>query len=303
MAMVNDCVCVLLLKPIYHFLVIMLDYIVRITDLDNSSMVNDVFETMSLKNNSQSIRSCFYIPDKKLPEVIFYFCDLFKLAPEASFFAIELFHEFTTKYIQQYSNQKDKMTSYCSKSTLYILVCIQISSKMSSHYKAIPQRCVINHLNSMLMNRQRKIISKREVILAELEILETVNYDLNFLLPLDVIDIMLYFVQNWLKTNNPQALENCGNLKETCLSILEMVYLRQHRIFLDFMKDVPHMDCSQIMLSIAVICVAVFIVDDDLSEIIAVFMADKCNVDHTVLLKLSVCIIENIYNSNTNTLN
>ena len=290
-------------KLIHHPLVIMLDYIVQISDLDNLSMIDDVFETVSVKNSCQSSRSCHYVPDKKLPEVIFYFCDLFKLAPEASFFAIELFHEFTRKYIQQFSKQKDKMVSYCTKSTLYVLVCIQISSKMSSHYKAIPQRCVINHLNNMSISRHRKIISKREVITAELEILETVNYDLNFLLPLDVIDIMLYFVQNWLKDNNPKALENCSHLKETCLSILEMVYLRQHQILVDFMKDVPHTDCNQIMLSIAVICVAVFIVDDDLSEILAVFMAEKCKIDHTVLLKLSVCIIENIYNSNTNKFN
>ena len=278
----------------------MADYIVKITDLDCVSLLDDVFETICVKSNNATSNKFQIGLDKKLPEVIFYFCQSFELAPEASFFAVELFHGFTRKYIQQYSKQKEKMGLYCSKSTLYILVCIQISSKMSSHYKAIPQRCIINHLNHIHGNRLRHI-SKRDVLMAELEILQTVNYDLNFLLPIDIIDIMLYFVQNWLEESYPKALKNCCQLKKTCSSILEMVYLRQHQILIDFGKDtVQQSACSQMLLSIAVICVAVFIVDDDLSEVIAVFMADKCNTDHTALLKLSVCIIENIYNNNTN---
>ena len=278
----------------------MVDYIVKISDLDCASLLDDVFETICSKNSKVSNKNCQFVLDKRLPEVMFYFCESFKLAPEASFFAVELFHGFTKSYVQQFSKQKEKMLAYCSKSTLYILVCIQISSKMSSHYKAIPQRSIMNHLNHINGNRQRRI-TKRDVIMAELEILQTVNYDLNFLLPLDIIDILLYFVQNWLKETNPQALPNCRQLKETCSSILEMVYLRQHQILGDFGKDTIHQsDCSQLLMSIAVICVAVFIVDDDLSEVIAVFMADKCNTDHSELLRLSVCIIENIYSHNSN---
>lgn len=271
----------------------MVDHIIKISDLDCATLLDDVFEIICRKNSHLSSRSNHFTLDRKLPEVIFYFCQCFKLAPEAQFFAIELFQEFTRNFLQQNSKIKEKVLSFCSKSTLYILVCVQISSKMSSHYKAIPQKAIVTHLNQITTMKQQKI-TKRDVILAELEILKTVNYDLNFLLPLDIIDLLLFFVQNWLKENNPQRLQNCTKLKETCLSILQMVYLRQHQILTDFDRGSVQGYCK-LLLSVAVICVAVFIVDDDLSEVMAVFMANKCNLDHSELLKLSVCIIENIY--------
>ena len=272
----------------------MMDYIVKIADIDSSAIVDDVFEIICLKNRThlESTNSYQYFLSKKLPEIVFNLSKLFKLAPEARYFAVELFHAFSNKYIQKYCQRKDKMIAFCSNSALYILVCIQISSKMSSHYKAISQRNVINQMN--LANGQRRV-SKADVIGAELEILQLVNYDLNFLLPLEIIDVLLYFVQNFLKEENQTGLKNCSKLKETCSCILEMVYLRQHHILTSFYGSSGQQACDQVLLSIAVICVAVFIVDDNLSEDIAVFLSKKCNADQSKVLKMSVCVTENVY--------
>lgn len=272
----------------------MIDYIVSISDIDTCAIVDDVFETMCNKNKSylESNKNCHYFLNKKLPEIIFNLSKLFKLAPEVRYFAVELFHTFSNKYIQQFCQRKDKMIAFCSKSALYILVCIQISSKMSSHYKAISQRNVINQMHHASGQHR---VTKSDVINAELEILQLVNYDLNFLLPLDIIDVLLYFVQNFLKEENPSGLKNCSKLKETCSYILEMVYLRQHHILATFYGSSGIQTCDQILLSIAVICVAVFVLDDNLSEDIAVFLSKKCNLDQSDVLKMSVCITENVY--------
>lgn len=264
------------------------------SDLDCPQIIDDVFEVVCQKNTaSKSTKNApQFMMNKKCPEIIFKLCDQFKLALEARYFAVELFNDFATAYIQQYGKRKDRMLAFCSNSALYILVCIQISSKMSSHYKAITQRSVINHYN--IASGEGRI-SRADVMATELEILQIVNYDLNFLLPNDIIDILLFYVQDYLDQRNPRVLENCEKLKETCASILEMVYLRHDRIMSMYSSRSDGKHTDNLLLSIAVICVAIFIVDDDLSEVVAVYLSEKCSTEHGKVLKLSVAIIENVY--------
>ena len=271
----------------------MADYIVNISDLDCLALVDDVFETLYQKNCERlsSKQGTQYFLNKKLPEIVFNLCKVFKLAPEARYFAVELFNAFANKYIQCFSKRKDKMIVFCSKSALYILVCIQISSKMSSHYKSISQRSIINQMNQA--NGQRRV-TKSDIITTELEILQMVNYDLNFLLPLDVIDVLLYYIQKYLEEEKPEALPNCSKLKETCSTILELVYLRQYFILSQFYGSSDRFVCDQMLLSVAVISVAIFVVEDDLSDFIAKFLATKCRIDRDDILKLSCVIIEHV---------
>jgi len=264
--------------------------IVKISNLDCPNVISDIFILLKEKNDDHVKNRCNnrLFKNDALPSKIFDFCQQHKLAPEARYFAVELFNRFAQKYLKKYPNRKDKIVYFCSRGAIYMMVCVQIASKMVSHYKSISQRNVMSQIDTA---RDQKRVTKKEILTTELEILQMVDYDLNFLMPMDFLEILLYYIQLHLESCRPQSLINCRDLADSCLNIQDMVYIRETKI-LSKCEHYPDVQGNRLLLAVAIICVAVFIVDDELSDIIALYLTEKCGLKHETVQCVSICIIE-----------
>ena len=273
----------------------MYDAIVSLSDLDDASILDDIFIVLCEKNAKNTLfnkNNNIRFKNKRLPQLFFHLCKSFQLNSETKYFALELFTVFANKFVQKYYTRKDKIKSFCSKSISYMFVCVQIASKMSNHYKTISQRSILTQVRKS--HSSDRNFTKSDILAMELEILSTVEYDLNFVLPVDFLEILLCHVQKYLYSYHPQEISDCVKLKNISSSILDMVYVRHHQMFRFLDESLTHIAEDKLLLSISVVCVAIFLLGGKLIDSVSGHLSQRCAVNNDNILKLSCCIIEHL---------
>ncbi|XP_071478962.1 cyclin N-terminal domain-containing protein 1-like [Diadema antillarum] len=180
----------------------------------------------------------------QLAECIFTICERFKQPHETRFIAVELFDRFMRAYILQLreksseslcavkgriqkkhsSSRSDEWRTsirrLCKQTLVFMVSCVQIASKLCSHYKIIScRRCA-----EMLQEKGHRY-STSKVLSSEMVVLKTLDYNLHTPSPLSYVETLLEIMGH----NDPESQVKI--LHETCLKILDVVYINRKQMY------------------------------------------------------------------------
>ncbi|XP_038047122.1 cyclin N-terminal domain-containing protein 1-like [Patiria miniata] len=170
-----------------------------------------------------------------IAEMVFLVCDKFNQPPEARYLAVEIFDRFMTKYVHDQFKKlhSDKGGGKKTNTTwnsflkklqkhlkLYIMSCVQIASKMCSHYKILTNR----KCSRFLLNAGLGCTSAT-ILRTELTILETLDYRVYNTSPLTYIETLLEIMGHNDNTTSVKILH------ETSLKVMDLAYLKRGSVY------------------------------------------------------------------------
>ncbi len=162
---------------------------------------------------------------------------LYRLNPDVQYRAVELFHRFMVKHIEElYAHVQNSADSSSPimwsdveqrlkhQITLRAVSCVQLASKLSSHY----------HL--VTINRARIFLSKcgfryaqTSVVQSEVRVLKTINFRVHNPTPLEYIEALLGALS---KENEHLPVKQLHGIS---LKLLDMFYLTRETVFANFL--------------------------------------------------------------------
>lgn len=171
----------------------------------------------------------------------------FRLNPDVQYRAVELFHRFMVQHIEElYGHVQNSANSSSPivwadveqrlkhQITLRAISCIQLSSKLSSHY----------HL--VTINRARIFLSKcgfryaqTSVVQSEVRVLKTIKFRVHNPTPLEYIEAVLGALNK--ENEHLQAKQLHG----ISLKLLDMFYLSRETVFANFLHFVELRNCTR----------------------------------------------------------
>uniref|UniRef100_A0A7M5X6A1 Cyclin N-terminal domain-containing protein n=2 Tax=Clytia hemisphaerica TaxID=252671 RepID=A0A7M5X6A1_9CNID len=168
----------------------------------------------------------------KAAELIFNLCQKFELPVEVKYAAIELFDQFMTIHITELqeivraSSSAEKQLDWSSvearikdQVVLRAMTCVQISSKLVSHYKAVHPSKVKRYLSACNLHYSMSSVNK-----SEMRVLTTVNYQLPLTTPIVHIEMLLeVFKRNCDGVNVDLILK-------AAINILDVSYISRTRL-------------------------------------------------------------------------
>ncbi|XP_032242292.1 cyclin N-terminal domain-containing protein 1 [Nematostella vectensis] len=168
----------------------------------------------------------------KPSEYTFSLCKEMELPPETRFLAIELFDRFMAKHVcslydlirsTKGVSQKDWTeveNRIKTQLPLRVVSCVQIASKLISHYKSITPNKARRFLNSISCR-----YSNASILKSELRILKTLDYSMLVPTPLTFVETILEILGH----NDSRAQVKL--LHDTSIKVLDVVYLKHHEIY------------------------------------------------------------------------
>eukprot|EP00111_Clytia_hemisphaerica_P006168 TCONS_00017871-protein len=168
----------------------------------------------------------------KAAELIFNLCQKFELPVEVKYAAIELFDQFMTIHITELqeivraSSSAEKQLDWSSvearikdQVVLRAMTCVQIASKLVSHYKAVHPSKVKRYLSACNLHYSMSSVNK-----SEMRVLTTVNYQLPLTTPIVHIEMLLeVFKRNCDGVNVDLILK-------AAINILDVSYISRTRL-------------------------------------------------------------------------
>ncbi|XP_022111087.1 cyclin N-terminal domain-containing protein 1-like isoform X2 [Acanthaster planci] len=167
--------------------------------------------------------------------MMFLVCDKFNQPPEARYLALEIFDRFMTKYARDqlkkahsgrggYQKKAATWNSFLRKIQkhlkLYITSCVQIASKMCSHYKILTNRKCSRFLLDAGLG-----CTSATILRTELTILETLDYHVYATSPLTYIETLLEIMGHNDKSTSMKILH------ETSMKVMDLAYLRRSAVY------------------------------------------------------------------------
>ncbi|GAB1296864.1 Cyclin N-terminal domain-containing protein 1 [Apodemus speciosus] len=192
---------------------------------------------------------------------VFLLSEQWCLEKSVSYQAVEILERFMVKQaeyicrqatLQLRSNETELQNWRALKEQLFnkfilrLVSCVQLASKLSFHYKIVSNITVLNFLQALGYGH-----TKEELLESELDILKSLNFQINLPTPLayvemllEVLDGDLSFIINLLARHMPliptvgrqkQGYNGClvpaSQLHATCLTLLDLVYLLHEPIY------------------------------------------------------------------------
>lgn len=202
----------------------------------SSDILEDGLKTLADKNQeliNKTTDDDNYFKDGKSVELIFNITKKLDLPLEVRFLAVELFDKFMLKHVNELyeivvsSSSKEKQLDWSSVEARIIdqvplraVTCIQLASKLVSHYKALTPSKVKRFLLSCGL--QYSIAS---VVKSEQRVLRTLDFRLVSSSPLTYIEILLEVLRR-----------NCRDLQvnilhDVSITLLDVTYLQKIYIY------------------------------------------------------------------------
>ncbi|XP_006901742.1 PREDICTED: cyclin N-terminal domain-containing protein 1 [Elephantulus edwardii] len=174
--------------------------------------------------------------ETRIVEFVFLLSEQWCLEKSVSYQAVEILERFMVKQaesickqatLQLRGNEKKEPQNWRSlkeqlfnKYILRLVSCVQLASKLSFHYKIINNITVLNFLQSLGYQ-----YTKEELLESELDVLKSLNFQINLPTPLAYVEILLEV----LGYNG--CLVPAAQLYATCLTLLDLVYLQHEPIY------------------------------------------------------------------------
>ncbi|XP_065184788.1 cyclin N-terminal domain-containing protein 1-like [Sycon ciliatum] len=172
-------------------------------------------------------------------EYVFLLCEHLELPNEARYLAVELFDRFMAKHVAQLYEHVMNSDKYPQKEegwatvesriqrqlTLRMASCIQLASKMCSHYKIAAVSKLRQFLRCLGLRYADDALSK-----SELRILETLEFTLSIPSPLTYVETILEILGHNSKKCRVKLLHG------TSLLVLDMIYLNFEDIYGEISK-------------------------------------------------------------------
>jgi len=168
----------------------------------------------------------------KAAELIFNLCQKFELPVEVKYAAIELFDQFMTIHITELqeivraSSSAEKQLDWSSvearikdQVVLRAMTCVQIASKLVSHYKAVHPSKVKRYLSACNLHYSMSSVNK-----SEMRVLTTVNYQLPLTTPIVHIEMLLVVFKR-----NCDGV-NVDIILKAAINILDVSYISRTRL-------------------------------------------------------------------------
>jgi len=168
----------------------------------------------------------------KAAELIFNLCQKFELPVEVKYAAIELFDQFMTIHITELqeivraSSSAEKQLDWSSvearikdQVVLRAMTCVQIASKLVSHYKAVHPSKVKRYLSACNLHYSMSSVNK-----SEMRVLTTVNYQLPLTTPIVHIEMLLEVFKR-----NCDGV-NVDIILKAAINILDVSYISRTRL-------------------------------------------------------------------------
>lgn len=191
---------------------------------------------------------------------------------------------------------------------LRVVSCVQLASKLSSHY----------HL--VTLNRARAFLSQcgfryaaSSIVQSEVRVLKTVEFRVHHPTPLEFIEAMLGVLVRHDKTIPVKQLHG------VCLKILDMYYLSRHRVYSMLEQGMAELescdesltlmstvDINYMFLAAAIICAASFVLYQSVdNKVIISCLSKTSNIVDEYILNFATVLLREIFilrNENTDML-
>ena len=260
-------------------------------------------ETNAKIENSNITDGLFRL--NNIVEFLFLVCTKFQLPYEVKYIAVELFASFMQHHVEEiYSHVHNPSSgkNYTwatvegrvkSQIILRALTCVQIASKLTSHYSIVSP----HKLQSLLMHCGFRY-TFNSLAQSEIRILRTLNYQLPTTTPLSHIEVLLESLASGHKVNPIQEVY------ENCMKILDFYYLDQEAIlekavnssscdtFREEKKNAIRSDYALIASSI--VGAATFVVDYKSSDSVLRELSELSLISASDLTEFSTLIIQEI---------
>ncbi|XP_021031902.1 cyclin N-terminal domain-containing protein 1 isoform X1 [Mus caroli] len=173
--------------------------------------------------------------ETRIVEFVFLLSEQWCLEKSVSYQAVEILERFMLKQAEDICRQatlqlRGKDTELQSwralkeqlvnKFILRLVSCVQLASKLSFHYKIVSNITVLNFLQAL-----GYVHTKEELLESELDILKSLNFQINLPTPLAYVEMLLEV----LGYNG--CLVPATQLHATCLTLLDLVYLLHEPIY------------------------------------------------------------------------
>ncbi|XP_027630593.1 cyclin N-terminal domain-containing protein 1 isoform X4 [Tupaia chinensis] len=120
----------------------------------------------------------------------------------------------------EFQNWRALKEQLFNKFILRLVSCVQLASKLSFHYNIISNVTVLNFLQAL-----GYLYTKEELLESELDILKSLNFQINLPTPLAYVEMLLEVLgYNGCSVSATQ-------LHATCLTLLDLVYLLHESIY------------------------------------------------------------------------
>ncbi|KAK3739312.1 hypothetical protein QZH41_017884 [Actinostola sp. cb2023] len=219
----------------------------------------------------------------RIAEYVFLLCQEFGLPSESRFLSIEIFDRFMAKHVSDLyefirsntdENQKENWGEVekriKSQLPLRIVSCVQIASKLLSHYKTVTPNKARRFLNSVGCR-----YSVNSILKSELRILKTLNYNVLFNTPLTFLETILEILGH----NDSKAQVKV--LHDISTKVLDIVYLKHHELYAKLCIAATGEKCTKedrhklavlasdkMLMAVSVIGAASYIVDQTSSDMV-----------------------------------
>ncbi|XP_011674143.1 cyclin N-terminal domain-containing protein 1 [Strongylocentrotus purpuratus] len=174
-----------------------------------------------------------------LVECVFIICEKTKQPPETRYIAAELFDRFMRAHIPNLKEKvreshmapkqrnislqnewKHTLRKLCKHLLPFMVSCVQIASKLCSHYNIVTcRRCA-----ELLQDKGHRY-QPCKVLTFELLVMKTLNYNLHVASPLSYVETLLEIMGH----NDPDTPVKV--LHETCLKVLDVVYIKRKLVY------------------------------------------------------------------------
>lgn len=283
------------------------------------TLVADVLTSLILTNQSNlrqhGSRPKYFIR-RKTVECILRICDHLQQQQETRFSAIQLLDRFLAAHIWKFFNKMSKsekedsekvicwkefLKSLKEKGLLYMLTCVQLASKLYSYKTVIPIK------KSLLILRKGtgQEVNANTMIKCELEVLQTIDYQLPLTTPLTYVETLLELLgshKDWI--SSVKVLHNI------CLKILDVVFLMRDVIYQRLYKFVTGSEHStakrsifsmvendDVLLAAAVIGTAAHIACKETHQKVIHHLSYLTKIPTEDIVDLATVLVENILES------
>nr|XP_058944021.1 cyclin N-terminal domain-containing protein 1-like [Pocillopora verrucosa] len=244
----------------------------------------------------------------KNAEYVFLLCEEMGLPTQTRFLAIEIFDRFMAKHVcdlydlirsnsetNLQRNWKEVENRIKTQLPLRVMSCVQLASKLTSHYKAITPSKGQRFLNSI-----GHCYTLGSIVKSELRILQTLDYHILITTPLTFLETILEILGH----NDTQAQVKL--LHDASVKLLDIVYLKFEEIYSKLCMAATGESCVKdgrqslaiissdlMLLAVSVIGAASYIVNQTTSDMVIEQLGLITQIPVDDVLDFATIIIEN----------
>ena len=230
-------------------------------------ILDDSLKHLNAKNSFAIAQNVRHFHNRNLVSFLFKLADWFNLQPDMKYWAVELFQRFLLNHVAELRAHVESSQQSASpirwadvekrlghQSVLRAVSCIQLASKLGTHYNILS----VNRAKSFLASLGFRYTTT-SIVQSEIRVLKTLNFKVHHRpSPLEFVEALLgYLVYERVAVKE---------LYQLCLKILDVFYMCSERIYDSLRKDcrltgtiATNIEADHMLLAAAVIGASVFI--------------------------------------------